>query len=38
LTGVDRQLAHIVELIDVRKEVDDLKLQMQEIRHALKLD
>jgi hypothetical protein len=36
--SVDAQLAEIRDQLDVRKDVEDLKLQMQEIRHALKLD
>ena len=36
--GVDTQLTVIVQMLDVRKDVDDLKQQMFEIRHSLKLD
>ncbi len=36
--GVDRQLSEIVEQLDVRKDVDQLKLDVQEIRHALNIE
>ncbi len=36
--GVDKQLAAITKMLDVRKDVEALKLQMKDIRQALKLD
>ena len=35
--GVDQQLAALAKLLDVRKDVNELKLQMHEIRQALHL-
>ena len=36
--SVDKQLAAITKMLDVRKDVEQLKLQIKDIRQALKLD
>ena len=36
--SVDKQLSAITKMLDVRKDVEALKLQMKDIRQALKLD
>ena len=36
--GVDEQLTDIIKMLDVRKDVEELKLQMKDIRQALALN